>query len=418
MKTLIILIVFLFSGLLPAQESEEWNQWKGPTHEGKSLSKNLLDQWPENGPPLLWKAEGLGAGYSNFSFWKDRMFTEGDFENESFLLALDRNNGKTIWKTRIGPGGPIGGHVGTKSTPATDGKFVYGLNQTGFLICTDIDSGKILWTKNLYDDFGGKMPANEKYNGIHWGYASSPILDGNKLIIMPGGSQGTVFALDKTTGKTIWRSKDLTDSSPYCTPVPTVIDGVYQYLILTEFSIAGINPEDGSVLWKANYPGRSIVCSDPVQSEGFVFASSAYTVGAVAWKVEKNGKNFSVQQLYANNKFDNKHFCIMPLGGYLYFATDRGSFLCIDLKTGKVQWEERRMRGKASVSFADGKLILRKENTGELILIQANPKKYTEISRFKQPDRTDKNAWTYPFIVNGKMYVRDQDSVYCYNLKK
>lgn len=418
----IILVVFAVALSFVVSGSngsaQEWNQWRGPHHDGKSLDSDLLASWPKKGPELLWQQNGLGEGFANLCFWGDRIYTTGDFNEQSFLLFLDRATGKAVKRIEIGKGGPVGGYPGPKSTPVTDGKFVYALNQNGLLICADAATAEVVWRKNLYDDFGGTMPSNVQFNNVHWGYAGSPLLDGERLICMPGGPQGTVLALNKTTGEKIWQSKELTDPSPYCTIVFQEIEGVPQYLVQTVDSIAGIAPEDGKLLWQAKFPGKAIVCTDPVFHDGIVFATCAYKVGSYAYRISKNGSDFSVKEIYSLKKIDNKHHGLMLIDGCVYSSTDRGSFACIDIKTGNIKWEERKLRGKAAVSFADGKLILRKENTGELILVKPSPRRYTEVSRFQQPDRSDRNAWTYPLVVDKKMYVRDQDKLFCYDLAK
>lgn len=417
-KFLCSIVVFLFVLTAGVLSGQEWNGWRGPNHDGKSLETGLIKTWPEEGPSLLWKAEGMGSGYANLSFWGDKMFTEGDFEGDSYLLILNRADAKVLHQINMGKGGKVGGYDGPKSTPATDGKYVYALNQKGFLLCAEVATGKTIWQKSFHDDFGAKMPANERFGGAHWGFACSPVLDGDRLVCMVGGDKGTVVALNKTTGETIWVSEELTDASPYISVVPTTIDGVWQYLTLTEFSIAGLAPETGKVLWKAPFPGKSIVCTDPVCEGGIVFTTCAYGVGSYAYQVKKKQDKFQVEQIYDLNKIDNKHHGLIIVDNHVYTTTERGSFACVDLKSGEVKWEERRIREKASISFADGNLILRKENTGELILVKPDPEKYDEIGRFQQPTRSDKNAWTYPIVVDKKMYVRDQDSLFCYDLSK
>ncbi len=304
----VVLSVVLSNATVFAQE---WNQWRGPNHDGKSLDTGLRDSWPKKGPELLWQQDELGAGFANLCFWGDRIYTTGDFDKVSYLLFLDRANGKVLNRIEIGQGGPIGGYPGPKSTPVTDGKLVYALNQSGLLICADTATGNVVWRKSLYDDFGGKMPSNERFNNVHWGYAGSPLLDGERLICMPGGPQGTVLALNKTTGQKIWQSKELTDSSPYCSVVMQEIEGVPQYLVQTVDSVAGIAPEDGKLLWHAAFPGRAIVCTDPVYDDGIVFATSAYQVGSYAYRISKKGNKFSAQEIYALKKIDNKHHGLM-----------------------------------------------------------------------------------------------------------
>lgn len=399
-----------------AQEPE-WTEWKGPNRDGKSFSTGLLDHWPKAGPTLLWKAAGLGEGYSNFAFYDDKMFTEGDFDGECYVIAMDRENGRILYKIHIGPGGELGGYFGPKSTPATDGTYLFALNQQGYLLCAELETGRTVWSINLHTELGGRVTPSKAAADIHWGYAELPLVDGNRLLCIPGGTDGTVAALDKTTGKVLWRSKDLTDLASYTSIVPITVDGVPMYLVLTDMSVTGLRPETGEILWHADFPGYG-VCSDPVYADGVVFASSAYNVGAVAYRVQKNEDGmFMATEIYADKKIDNKHFGTIYHDGYLYTMTDRGSLVCLEMKTGQVQWEERRrLRARCAIGYVDGHLILRAENSGELILVAATPEKYVEQGRFTPPDRSDQNAWTYPIVVRKKLYVRDQDTVYCYDL--
>lgn len=411
----LLLVVCLMSSVL---YSQEWPCWKGPNYDGKSPDIGLKTNWPAEGPQLLWKINDLGEGYSNLTFWENMIFTEGDLEGESYLLILNRADGKVIRKIKFAQGGVIRGYPGPKSTPATDGQYVYPLNQYGHLACIEIRSGKVLWTKSYQDDFEGQMMSSSRNEGMNWGYAESPLIDGEHMICSPGGDKGTFVALHKKTGETIWRCTALTDKAGYCSVTPVVIDGVRQYLVATGASVAGLNPANGELLWRAEFPAKTAVGCDPIYHEGIVFISAAYNVGAFAWNVKKEGEKFIVTPLYDSDKIDNKHHGLMRIGKDIYSSTERGTFVCVDMKTGEIQWEERKIRGKASVSFADGKLILRNESSGEIMLVEPNANQYSEIARFEQPDRSSKNAWTYPLIVDKKMYIRDQETLFCYDLSK
>ncbi len=395
--------------------SQEWNAWRGPNHDGKSVDVDLLEIWPKEGPELLWETDGVGEGYSNLVFSDTQIFTEGDEGDDTYLYFLDRANGKIVRKVKVGSGGDIGGYRGPRSTPCTDGLFVYTLNQKGVLTCVEIATGKIVWTKHYQDDFQGKMMKSQHLN-LDWGVSESPLIDDNRLICSPGGEKGTFVALDKRTGDLIWRTTAITDGSTYCSVQPVVIDKVRQYLVVSHNAVAGIDPKNGSLLWKAEFPGITAVANDPVYNDGIVFISSGYNVGAYAWNVCKNGDKFVVQSLFHERKADNKHHGMILVGDFVYYASDRGSFMCVELKTGKIQWDYREMRGKTAITFADGKLILRKENSGEIILVDPTPKQYRELARFQQPHRSKKNAWTYPVVVDKKLYIRDQNKIFCFDL--
>ncbi|MDO5582400.1 MAG: PQQ-binding-like beta-propeller repeat protein [Planctomycetia bacterium] len=189
-----LLMGMMMSIMTAALYSQEWTGWKGPNHDGKSTETGLLNSWPKEGPPLLWKCDSLGEGYSNLAFWKDMIFTEGDIKGETHLFILNRADGKLLRKIQVGTGGDIGGYPGPRSTPCTDGERVYTLNHFGILTCIEIATGKIVWSKKYESDFEGAMMLS-KILKLHWGFSESPLLDGNRLICSPGGKKGTFAAL-------------------------------------------------------------------------------------------------------------------------------------------------------------------------------------------------------------------------------
>jgi outer membrane protein assembly factor BamB len=409
MKRLLLLFaVSLFLSTPLSAQTVEWNQWRGPRHDGKSLFHGIATEWPADGPKLLWKIDSLGEGYSNFSFWGDKMFTMGDKNGECYVIALDRKTGKTLWETSFADAAAPGGYGGPKCTPATDGKTVFALGQLGDFIALDIETGKEIWGGQVIDDLGGKVHSG-------WGYATSPILDGDKLILTVGGEKGILVAFDKTSGKRLWQSKELAVSASYASAVPVDIEGVHQYLVFSEFGTAGINAEDGSLLWKAERPGRVALCSDPVYENGVLVMSSAYRVGTNAFSVGKAGDKFETKELYGSAELENHHGGLAMVEGYVYMLTNR-EFVCLEPKTGKVVYKDRSV-GKGSLCYVDGHFILRSEGRdGTIALVEANPEKYVEKARFNQPSRTEKNSWTYPLVIDGKMFLRDQGQLFCYDV--
>lgn len=403
------LTISLFSTVLAA----DWNQWKGPNRDGKSTETGLNTDWSKQLPKLLWTAEGLGNGFSNLSVFNDKMFTMGDFNEKTYIIALNRADAKVLWKTEIGIGGMPGGFgIGPKCTPTTDGNYVYALSQNGVLACVDFETGKLIWKKDFIQDFNGKMMSQ-------WGFAESPLLDNDWIICCPGSEQnGTMFALDKKTGNVVWQTKELTNPASYASVSVINIDGVRQYLILTDKILAGINCQDGSLLWKVDFPGKVAVCTDPVYDDHIVFVTCAYGIGSYAYSIQKQGDQFVANEIYNVREIDNKHHGLILDNGFIYSTTDKGALNCVEMKTGEMKWQNRRLRAVSDLAFVDGHLILRTEKSGELILVEANPKKYIEKGRFQQPDRTDHYAWTYPLILDGKLFIRDQDKLFCYDLSK
>ncbi len=408
MKTLIAALILagslIASGPPPTSDPTEWNQWRGPNRDGISPDTGLLKQWPPAGPPLAWKAAGIGGGYSGVSFSGDRLFTMGELDGKNKLIALNLSDGKILWTAEVGPTGNNRG-PGPRSTPATDGTLVFALGQFGDLVCAEAATGKERWRKDL-KGFGGRVPG--------WHYSESPLLDGDRVVVTPGGSGGTVLALNKSTGETIWQSAEFKDGAQYASLVPAEIGGQRQYLILTMASVAGIAAKDGKLLWRADRPGRTAVCTTPVYRDGLLFVSSAYGVGCNAFSITAQGGAFKAEQIYSGQQMENHHGGVILLGDHLY-ATDNRSLKCIELKTGKVVWEDRCV-GKGSVAYADGHLVVRSEG-GPIALVKATPSEYRELGRFNQPDRSRERSWPHPVIFGGKLYIRDQDILLCFDVK-
>ena len=410
MKTLTYTLsfaLFFFTSQSFAQE-KGWNQWRGPDHTGKSYSTGLISSWPESGPTLLWKTDTLGAGFANLSFHGDTMFTIGDKGDKCYAIALDRKNGELLWETPIGDAASPGGHVGTRSTPATDGERVYVLGQLGNAAALDIKTGEILWINNVQEKFGSRI-------GSGWGYATSPILDGEQLVFTIGGSVGFLVSVDKKTGEKIWQSEELKEDGSYATAVPVEIDGVPQYIVHSHFGLAGI-AKDGKLLWRKDRERRTAICTDLMLAGNIIVASSAYGMGLNGYEVKKVGDTFEVKELYEDRGLESHHGGMVSVGDYVYFLTNR-ELVCLDTKTGETPWRDRSV-GKGSITYADGNLIVRSEGSaGTIALVVADPTGYKEISRFDQPERSDRQSWTYPIVVEGKMYIRDQGKLFCYSLQ-
>jgi outer membrane protein assembly factor BamB len=295
---------------------------------------------------------------------------------------------------------------------------VFALGQHGDLVCVEAATGKEVWRKSMDKDFGGKMMSG-------WGYSESPLIDGDTLVCTPGGKNGTVVALKKATGEKVWQSSGFTDNAAYAGLVPVEIGGVRQYLVFTGASLAGIAPADGKVLWRAPRPGKTAVIPDPVYKDGFVFVTSGYGVGCNIFKISSEGGAFKAEEIYSDEKAGvdekqrtaNHHGGMILVGDHVY-GTNQNQLRCVELKTGKVVWQDRSV-GKGAVAFADGYLVVRSENAkrGEIALVEATPSGYKEAGRFSLPDPTNKNTWAHPVVFGGKLYLRNQDNLFCYDVK-
>jgi outer membrane protein assembly factor BamB len=392
----------------PGRSPSDWPQWRGPNRDNHSPDTGLLKEWPKDGPPLAWKAGGIGRGYSSVSVDGKRIYTMGDAADGGYVHALALDGSRKLWSTKVGR--PGGNYPGTRSTPTLDGDRVYALGQWGDLVCLEADTGKLVWQKNLEKDFGGRMMSG-------WGYAESVLVDGDKVVCTPGGPKGTILALNKNTGEVVWRTKDFTDDAAYSSLVPTEIGGVRQYVQLTDASVVGVAADSGKVLWRADRKGETAVIPTPVVYNEYVFVTSGYGVGCNLFRVTPGqGGKFSVKQVYANKDLTNHHGGVVRVGDFVY-GTDERQLVCMNLLTGKVAWKDRSV-GKGSIVFADGMLYVRGEgNEGTVALVEATPDGYREKGRFDQPDRSSERSWPHPVVAGGKLYLRDQDLLLCYDVK-
>jgi outer membrane protein assembly factor BamB len=396
----------------------DWPQWQGPERSSISRETGLLKSWPEGGPPLAWKAEGLGEGFSGPAVSAGRIFLMGNREEAEYVIALAEEGGKELWSREIGPvRSNGGGYPGPRGTPTVTGDLLYAVGINGDLVCLETASGKEVWRKNYAKDFKGRMMTM-------WGYSESPLVDGEKLICTPGGKEATMVALNKKTGEVIWKAQvPEGDGSGYSSVIAADFEGQRQYVQLLGRGVVGIAASDGTFLWRYNKVANGVAnITTSIYQDGFVFASTAYTAGGALLKLAKEDSGVKAEEVYFTKKMRNHHGGIILLDGFLYGANggnEGGRLTCLEFKTGKVMWEaERNKAPKGSVALADGRLYYRTEDRGIVMLINPTPDKYVEVSRFQQPDRSDKKAWPHPVIANGKLYIRDQGVLFCYNVKQ
>ena len=299
-------------------------------------------------------------------------------------------------------------YPGPRGTPTIDNGDVFVLNQYADVVCLDAKSGETKWSVNLVDQYGGKMMSG-------WKYSESPLVDGEQVICTPGGIDGTLLALNRKTGEKLWQTKNWTDPAGYSSVIIATIDGTRQYVQLTGKSVAGIEPNSGTVLWQADREGKTAVISTPIVQENTVFVTSGYGIGCNAFRVTKDGTNWQAEQLYANKEIMNHHGGVVFLDGHIY-GSSGGTFRCLNLDSGELAYAGR-SAGKGATVYADGHLYLRSE-AGPVALIKATPTELVETGRFDQPDRSEEKAWPHPVIANGKLYLRDQDILLCYDVKK
>ncbi|HUS36522.1 MAG TPA: PQQ-binding-like beta-propeller repeat protein [Verrucomicrobiae bacterium] len=392
-----------------AARAIDWPQWRGPNQDGVSPETGLLQDWPASGPRLVWDVTGVGNGYSAVSTAGDRIVTSGEVNGQSSVICLSAKDGKEVWAEPIGKTGTAGccNAGGPRTTPTINGNVVFAISQFGEVAALNLKDGKEVWKKDLIRDFGGQRP--------EWGFSSAPVVDGNNVILTAGSAQGTVVALDKKTGNKVWQSSELTDGAHYSSLVVATIDGVKQYIQLTDKSLVGINPADGKLLWRADRKGATAVIPTPVVFGNLVYTTSGYAIGCNCFEVKKNGNKFEATELWNNKQMVNHHGGVIRVGPNVYGHSDSKGWTCQDIKTGNVLWQDKSF-GKGSIAYADNRFVLRTEDRGTLALIEASPAGYKEHGKFEQPNRSKEKAWAHPVISNGKLYIRDEDHLLCYDL--
>lgn len=385
----------------------DWNQFRGPNRDNLSPDRGLADRWPSDGPRLLQTIRGTGEGYSSVSLAGGRMYTMGNLNGGEFVIALDRNSGNVVWKTRNGDEYREGQGNGPRGTPTVIDGLVYSLGGNGDLSCLRADNGDVVWKQNILREYGG--------GNITWGISESVLVDEGKVICSPGGSDATVVALDAKTGRVVWKSRvPEQPTASYASPVVTTAGRIRQYVVFTSKGICGIRATDGEPLWGQNQSSNTTAnCATPLVTGNYVFSSSDYGTGAELVELKGQGRTTVAQPVYFTRDMKNHHGGMVLLNGYV-FGSNGDMLSCVELRTGKPTWRQRSMKG--SVVYADKKIVFRDEG-GPVVLLEANPKEYRELGRFDQPERSGRPAWSHPVIADGKLYLRDMDTLLVYDLR-
>jgi outer membrane protein assembly factor BamB len=401
-----------------AASSSDWPQWRGPERDGISKETGLLKRWPAEGPKLLWQVDDIGDGYSTPAVVGTRIYLMSNrgFENE-FVQALSTEDGKPIWTTRIGSVGNPQDFLYAKarSTPTVDGDFIYALGSDGDLACLETGSGKIRWQKSIKKEFDGKP-------GI-WAYAESPLVDGDVVVVTPGGAQATMVALNKKTGAVIWRSAvPGGDPAAYASAIVVKAGGRKQYVQFLSKGIVGVDAKTGQFLWRYAEPVKGMAqMVTPVARNGYVYGG-AHSIGGGAVRLRSDRGGVAAEQVYFARDLPNSIGGSVVVGEYLYGTAGTG-LVAVEFTTGKVKWQSEGI-GRGSIAYADGLLFLHGEN-GDVALVEANPEAYREKGRFTPPTQPKRKklgpypekAWTYPVIANGRLYIRDIGTLWAYDIK-
>jgi outer membrane protein assembly factor BamB len=388
----------------------DWPQWQGPDRNAVSRETGLLKDWPKGGPRLAWKINNLGKGYSTPTVAAGRIFTMGNRGRTEYVLAFAEDGGKELWATEVGPvRANGGGYEGPRCSPTVDGEVIYALGLNGDLFCLETATGREVWRKDLRKDFGGRPGG--------WGYSESPLIDGDRLLCTPGGDKATLVALNKKTGEPIWKGVvPQHDHAHYSSIIAVEVGGKREYVQFLSGGVVGLSA-DGEFLWRYDNPHNGTAnCSTPIFHDDCVFAASSYGTGGGLARLSPDGENkVRAEEVYFTKKMQNHHGGIVLVGDYLY-GSDEGRLTCLEFKTGKVMWASEKP-GKGSIAAADGRLYYRNEG-GPIILAEINPHRYGEHGRFNLPQKTGAPSWPHLVVANGNLYIRDQELLFCYDVKK
>jgi outer membrane protein assembly factor BamB len=401
--------------------ASDWPGWRGPNRDAQSPETGLLHEWPASGPPLAWRAGGIGNGFSGVAVVGDRIYTMGDKDGAQRVFALRKADGRIAWSARVGPawdsdaGGP-------RATPVVDGELVYAIGTEGDLVGLDSATGKERWRKSLPRDFGGSMMSG-------WKFSESPLVDGDRLVFTPGARDAAVVAVDKRTGQTIWKAAvpELgprgNDGAGYSSIVVSNGAGTKQYVQLLGRGLVGIRASDGKFLWGYNRIANNVAnISTPIVRANHVFASTGYQTGAALLELRKEGDGVAAREVYflPSQTFQNHHGGLVLVGNHVYAGHGhrKGFPICLDFATGKVAWGgdiRNAGSGSAAVMYADGRLYFRYEN-GVVLLLEATPEGYREKGSLTIPDVRDP-SWPHLAVADGRLYVREQDNLYVYDVR-
>jgi len=428
-KCLLVGLCFIGPGHNSPAQAVDWPQWHGPNRDGKSPETGLLKEWPQAGPKLLWELTGCGIGYSSIAIADGKLYTMGDLpakgqtadsqrsKKVQYVIAYNLATQQELWAAEVGPPHDDG----PRCTPTINDGLVYAIGTDGDLVCLHAKTGQVRWRKNLQSDFGGKNP--------QWKYSESPLIDGDKLLCTPGGREAVIVALNKKTGELIWKCSmpDIgpkgKDEAGYSSIVITEAPGIRQYVQLTNKGLIGVAAKDGEFLWGYNsIANRTANIPTSVVHEEYVFCSTSYNTGSALLKLDAAENGVDAEEVYFLDArtFQNHHGGFVRVGDYIYGGHDhgKGKPTCIEMKTGKVMWQQDQPGGgSAAVLYADGHLYFRYQNN-LMALIEANPQRYNLKSTFKLPKREGMSGpgWAHPVIADGRLYIRHADVLLCYDI--
>jgi len=398
----------------------DWPQWRGPLRNAQSDEKLSSHNWDANPPKHLWTVEGFGTGYASVSVVDGVLYTVGNTEQGQTVLAANAGDGSILWKTPVTEANPKHSYEGSRCTPSVAGDHLYVVTSDGAIVCLTRKDGRLVWQRK-FSEWDGRMMSG-------WGFSESPLVDGDRVLCTPGGPEALVVCLDRMTGQDIWKCAATfegsagKDGAGYSSIVTSDALGIPQYVQLTGRGLIGINAKDGKQLWTYNRVANGVAnIPTPIVDGNFVFGSTSYKTGAALVELKRDGDAVIAEEKYflEGEVFNNHHGGMILKDGHIYAGhqQNQGFPTCIRMSSGEIVWGGKQRGpggGSASVLLIDGHIIFRYQD-GVVALIEATPDEYRLRGSFK-PDYQEGATWAHPVVVGGRLYLREQNKLMCYEV--
>lgn len=381
----------------------DWPQWRGPNRDGRSPDKGLLKSWPDGGPNLLWKAMGLGSGFSSPAVVGDTVYISGDTGEDLILSALDLK-GEVKWRKEHGAGWAGSRSPGAMGSPVVDEGKVYLLSAHGMLKCYDAQDGSAEWEVDITGPLGGRVPG--------YGYSESPLVYKSMVIVTPGG-RNCIAALNKRNGSTVWTSSGLNDPAGQASCIAVEFQGLPLIVQMTGKGMVGVDARGGEFLWRCDRAVSGAACASPAYADGYCFGATGYGNGGACVQLSVEGGAIRATQVWETKEMICHHGGYVIHEGHLY-GNHLNGWNCLDLATGQKKWSGNGV-GKGSICYADGMLYTYGESGGWMGLVRADPDRFEETGQFRVPGRGQ--SWAYPVVISGRLFLRYDDVLYCYDVR-
>jgi outer membrane protein assembly factor BamB len=391
----------LLGGVLAAAEGT-WPGWLGPNRDGCSTDTGLLKSWPAGGPPLLWKVDTLGPGWSSVAVANDRVYTTGNADGKQMLICLDMN-GKDVWRVEQGPRCRHKDYPGARSTPTVDGDRVYVTGGNGLVTCHKAADGQIVWKREMAAELGGKVGG--------WLYAESVLILDDLAIVTPGGKNGIV-ALDKATGQEVWKS-DASFTAGYSSCIPVRAAGSTILVNGSQNGLVAVDAKTGRKVWENAFAARNTAnVPTPAYEGGFLFWAVGYGKGGICFKVDFKDGQWSFQEAWTTRDLNNHPGNYVVSRGRVY-GSGKG-LTCVDLQTGQTLWSARDAP-PGQCCWADGMAYVLSAAGGKASLVEPSAAE-GKVTGKVQVAGTG-NSWSHPVVVGGRLYLRYDTNLYCFDVK-